>query len=131
MNANRKIRVVQERLVAHVAASLGPITQNSKNCYHRSMNVSLTPQLEALVNAKVKNGMYQTASEVIREGLRLLKERDEEKQKRLREDVLAGFDEIARGNYIDVDEKGLKKFFADVKTRGRKRLLAERKRKAS
>jgi antitoxin ParD1/3/4 len=93
------------------------------------MNVSLTPQLEALVNAKVKNGMYQTASEVIREGLRLLKERDE--QRRLREDVQFGFDEIARGHYIDVDEKGLKKFFADVKARGRKRLLAERKRKAS
>jgi len=95
------------------------------------MNVSLTPQLEALVNAKVKNGMYQTASEVIREGLRLLKERDEGQQRRLREDVQLGFDEIARGHYIDLDEKGLKKFFADVKARGRKRLLAERKRKAS
>ena len=94
------------------------------------MNVSLTPQLEALVNAKVKNGMYQTASEVIREGLRLLKERDEQ-QRRLREGVLAGFAEIEQGRYIDVDEKGLKKLFADVKTRGRKRLLAERKRKAS
>ena len=75
--------------------------------------------------------MYQTASEVIREGLRLLKERDEEQQRRLREDVQLGFDEIARGHYTDVDENGLKKLFADVKARGRKRLLAERKRKAS
>jgi putative addiction module CopG family antidote len=32
------------------------------------MNVSLTRELELLVNSKVKNGMYQTASEVIREG---------------------------------------------------------------
>jgi antitoxin ParD1/3/4 len=95
------------------------------------MNVSLTRELESLVNAKVKTGMYQTASEVIREGLRLLKERDEQQQRRLRDDVMAGFDEIARGNYIDVDEKGLRKFFADVKARGRKRLLAEGKRKAS
>ena len=93
------------------------------------MNVSLTPQLEALVHAKVKNGMYQTASEVIREGLRLLKERDE--QRGLREDVQFGLDEIARGHYIDLDDKGLKKFFADVKALGRKRLQAERKRQAS
>src|SRR5207245_2295592 len=39
------------------------------------MNVSLTPELEALVNEKVKTGLYQTASEVVREALRLLKER--------------------------------------------------------
>ena len=32
------------------------------------MNISLTPELEQLVSDKVKTGMYQTASEVIREG---------------------------------------------------------------
>ena len=41
------------------------------------MNVSLTKELEALVNRKVKSGLYQTASEVVREGLRLLDERDQ------------------------------------------------------
>jgi antitoxin ParD1/3/4 len=41
------------------------------------MNISLTPELEQLVNDKVKSGLYQTASEVIRDGLRLLKERDQ------------------------------------------------------
>ena len=40
------------------------------------MNVSLTPELEQLVNEKVKSGFYQTASEVVREALRLLSERD-------------------------------------------------------
>jgi antitoxin ParD1/3/4 len=35
------------------------------------MNVSLTPELEELVNQKVVNGLYNSASEVIREGLRL------------------------------------------------------------
>ena len=39
------------------------------------MNVSPTPELERLVNEKVESGMYQTASEVVREALRLLKER--------------------------------------------------------
>jgi len=42
------------------------------------MNVSLTPELEKLVNEKVKSGLYQTASEVVREALRLLKLRDDE-----------------------------------------------------
>ena len=41
------------------------------------MNVSLTVELEQLVNEKVASGMYHSASEVIREGLRLLNERDE------------------------------------------------------
>jgi antitoxin ParD1/3/4 len=42
------------------------------------MNVSLTPELEELVNEKVRTGLYQTASEVIRDALRLLKLRDDE-----------------------------------------------------
>jgi antitoxin ParD1/3/4 len=41
------------------------------------MNVSLTPQLERFVQAKVESGLYNNASEVVREGLRLLKEQDE------------------------------------------------------
>jgi antitoxin ParD1/3/4 len=42
------------------------------------MNVSLTPELEELVNQKVRSGLYQTASEVVREALRLLKQRDDD-----------------------------------------------------
>jgi antitoxin ParD1/3/4 len=41
------------------------------------MNVSLTPELERFVQGKVRSGLYNNASEVIREGLRLLKETDE------------------------------------------------------
>lgn len=40
------------------------------------MNVSLTPRLEALVRRKVASGLYNNASEVIRDALRLLTERD-------------------------------------------------------
>jgi hypothetical protein len=39
------------------------------------MNVNLTPQLEELVRAKVASGMYSSASEVVREALRLMDER--------------------------------------------------------
>ncbi len=40
------------------------------------MNVNLTPQLEELVRSKVASGMYTSASEVVREALRLLDEQD-------------------------------------------------------
>ena len=40
------------------------------------MNVSLTPELEKFVSAKVQSGRYNSASEVVREALRLLEEHD-------------------------------------------------------
>jgi len=40
------------------------------------VNVSLTPRLETIVKQKVEDGLYNSASEVIREALRLLEERD-------------------------------------------------------
>jgi antitoxin ParD1/3/4 len=43
---------------------------------HKSRNVSLTPELEALVDAKVASGRYRRASEVVRAALRLLDERE-------------------------------------------------------
>jgi antitoxin ParD1/3/4 len=48
------------------------------------MNVSLTPELDQLVQQKVASGLYQTASEVIREGLRLLHERDAMREQQIR-----------------------------------------------
>ena len=88
------------------------------------MNVSLTAELEDLVNQKVKSGMYQTASEVVREGLRLLKERDG-RLAHLRADVRGGFESIARGEFQVYEEESVKELAARVKTRGRKRLLRE------
>jgi len=41
------------------------------------MNVSLTPELEKFVSTKVESGRYNSASEVVREALRLLEEHDE------------------------------------------------------
>ena len=44
------------------------------------MNVSLTPELEKFIAEKVESGKYRSAEEVIREGLRRLKESEEEEQ---------------------------------------------------
>lgn len=57
------------------------------------MNVNLTPQLEELVRAKVASGMYTSASEVVREALRLMDEQDRlraAKLEQLRDDVREG-----------------------------------------
>lgn len=47
------------------------------------MNILLTRELQQYVNGKVRSGLYHSASEVVREGLRLLKEKDEPRCERL------------------------------------------------
>ena len=68
-----------------------------------TMNVSLTPELEKLVQIKVQSGRYHSASEVIREGLRLLEDQDRLREMRLEEvrrKIQAGIDELERGEGI-------------------------------
>ena len=68
------------------------------------MNVSLTPELEKFVSAKVESGRYNSASEVVREALRLLEEYDSARAAQLAEfneelgRRLAGLD---RGEVVD------------------------------
>ena len=49
------------------------------------MNISLTPELDDFVRRQVESGLYHSSSEVIRDGLRLLKDREEIRQLRLEE----------------------------------------------
>jgi len=84
------------------------------------MNVSLTAELEQLVTEKVKTGMYQTDSEVVREGLRLLKARDD-RMAQLRGDIRVGFEAINRAEYEDYDKHTTKSLAKDIKKRGRQR----------
>jgi antitoxin ParD1/3/4 len=75
------------------------------------MNVSLTPELERLVDEKVASGFYDSASEVVREALRLLKERDEIRslaRAELRRDVVAGVEELDRGESAALDMTAIK-----------------------
>ena len=71
------------------------------------MNVSLTPQLEKLVSDRVESGRYNSASEVVREALRLLQDRDEVREVRLQElrkKIAEGFDSLERGDWVDGEE---------------------------
>ena len=88
------------------------------------MNISLTKEFESYVAQKVESGLYHSASEVIRDGLRLMKERDELHQNRLaelRRDIAMGVDQADRGQVQPFNER----VTARVKARGRKRLAAE------
>jgi len=71
-----------------------------ENTYEGTMNVSLTPELEKFVDGKVESGLYNNASEVIRESLRLLKEHDEIRVK-WREQIERGWLEAQFGQVVD------------------------------
>ncbi len=75
------------------------------------MNVSLTPQLEGYVKQKVSTGLYNSASEVIREGLRLLEERDSLKQMKLqalKKEFNAGIESLDAGKGRTFDKDAIK-----------------------
>jgi antitoxin ParD1/3/4 len=68
------------------------------------MNVNLTPELETLVQNKVKTGRYNSASEVVREALRLFEQRDHIRELQLREirkKIDQGWASLERGEGID------------------------------
>lgn len=84
------------------------------------MHVSLTPELESRVKAKVDSGLYNNASEVIREALRFMDTHEEWirelKLARLREQLKIGIDQLDRGEGIVIESKSaLNILFDDIK----------------
>jgi antitoxin ParD1/3/4 len=71
------------------------------------VNVHLTPKLETLVQNKVKAGLYNSASEVVREALRLFEEKDRIRQLQiqdLRKKINKGWASLERGEGVDGEE---------------------------
>jgi antitoxin ParD1/3/4 len=68
------------------------------------MNVSLPEAMEEFVRQKVAIGDYETASEVVREGLRLLKQRDEVWKAEVRDKIKQGMDSIRTGRTIPAEQ---------------------------
>ena len=82
------------------------------------MNISLTPHLEEIVKGKVDSGLYNSASEVMRDALRLLEERDQLRELRLEElrrEIQKGIDS-GEATPLDMEE---------IKAQGRKRLATQ------
>jgi len=77
------------------------------------MNVNLGPTLDTFIADLLKTGLYQSQSEVVREGLRLLKEREELKTLRLaelRKEIAMGSKQADRGEFVSGD-----KTFAEIR----------------
>ncbi len=69
-----------------------------------AMNVSLTPELVKLIEEKIASGLYTSASEVVREALRLLAESDRQRAMRvheLREHIAKGLASAKAGRLTD------------------------------
>jgi len=88
------------------------------------MNVSLTPELDSFVAGKVGSGRYNSASEVVREALRLLEEHDQARNAQLaafNREVGARLASLDRGESVD-PEKARKRL--EQKSRERRKLSA-------
>lgn len=85
------------------------------------MNVSLTPELEKLIRRKVATGRYASTSEVVREALRLLEQRDQGAANQLSELRTAWEEGIAGGPAGELD-------FGDLRRKAKARLKRKRPR---
>ncbi len=72
---------------------------------HRTtVNISLTPELDAFLQSRVKSGRYQTTSEVVREALRLLERQELEREeafKQLKVKLKRGAAQAERSELLD------------------------------
>ena len=87
-----------------------------------SLNVSLTPELDKFVQDRVATGRYQTASEVIREGLRLLEQQEQEREtvlSALKSKLKRGASQAERGEVVD-GEKFLHKLVGRLERKQKK-----------
>lgn len=78
------------------------------------MNITLGPEFEKRINEKITSGLYTSASEVIRDGLRLLFEKDILKQQQLgilQQEVTKGFLQLAAGT---TSERNVLEIFSQV-----------------
>ena len=66
-------------------------------------NISLSDQFDGFIAASIEEGRYGNASEVVREGLRLLQQREAEDKAKiewLRGAVQEGVEAMERGEYV-------------------------------
>ncbi len=72
-----------------------------------TVNISLTPELDAFLQSRVKSGRCQTTSEVVREALRLLQNQGKEREvglKQLKGKLQRGASQAERGELLKADE---------------------------
>lgn len=80
-------------------------------------SVALSPHLEAFVREQVAAGQYNNVSEVVRDGLRLLQQRQQEdaaKLEALRRAVAQGVAAIKQGDFVALEPDGIEALVADI-----------------
>jgi len=86
---------------------------------------SLPPDLEQFVHDQLATGKYQSATDVLCDGVRLLRDR-EVRLESLRNEIDRGITQLDRGEFVELDlEAAMQDFFDDVEARSRQRLSAE------
>lgn len=68
------------------------------------ITVTLPPELEAFIEERIAAGRFATAGEVVREGLRLLEEREQEREAvlaELRQEIEIGVEQAKAGKLSD------------------------------
>jgi antitoxin ParD1/3/4 len=88
-------------------------------------NLVLTDHQHQVIESLVGSGRYQNASEVLRDGLRLVEQREAEnaaKLDALREAAAVGWRDLEAGRYRDVSEDALADYIAQLGERARKRV---------
>ena len=91
------------------------------------MNITLTPELEALIKKKIESGDYHSASEVVRDALKLLKEQDQLKELRreeIRREVMKGVEQMRNGEFTTYNsaEELSEKLLEKIKREGSEKL---------
>jgi antitoxin ParD1/3/4 len=92
-------------------------SQPSEPCNMPTRNVVLSEHQQQLVESLVQSGRYQNASEVLRDGLRLVEERDRRenaKLKALRQAARKGWADVSAGRYTDVADDELEDFVGQL-----------------
>ena len=90
------------------------------------MTITLTAELEELINEKIKSGEYRSADEVVRASLRLL-QAQEQGREALRREIMRGVEDIEQGRFTAcATEEELEAFSDEIIKQGRKQLDASR-----
>ena len=93
-------------------------------------SVALSPHLEAFVREQIEAGQYNNVSEVVRDGLRLLQQRQQEdaaKLEALRRAVALGVAAIKLGDFVVLEPAGIEALVADIGATAVERSSARRR----
>jgi len=109
------------------------------------MNISLSPQMARFIRGKVKKGEYSNISEVVRDAVRRMQEREQQKERPwwvdfelglspsqredIRRSVAQGIEDIQESRYEEYDEKGLDDLSRELVANSQKKFARRPKRR--